>query len=66
MFEFQKTALTQQTHLYRLFRDTRPVSYDTVLKLWESDSEFILWFSEQLAQSPFEACLLYTSPSPRD
>ena len=54
-FEFQKTALTQQTHLYRLFRDTRPVSYDTVLKLWESDSEFILWFSQQLAQSPFEA-----------
>jgi len=54
-FEFQKTALTEQTHLFRLYRDGRLVSYDTVLKLWQTDSEFVLWFSQQLVQSPFEA-----------
>ena len=55
MFDLLNVKISPQCHHFKLYNDDQPVSYQSVLKLWQTDRDFTLWFSEQLAKSSFEA-----------
>lgn len=49
----------------RIQEGVGPLTWGEVIALWRSRPEFVDWFSERLAQAPFEALFWETPPLTR-
>lgn len=63
MWKLQQKSLSEAGMLrFQVVEDSQVVRFADVLKLWQEDTEFSLWFTEMLAALPFTAFRWETPP----
>ncbi len=62
MFDVHSVDLSDSTTQYKLVQNGRSINFGEVLRLWQDDPEFCLWYSSVLAASRFSAFRWETPP----
>lgn len=62
MFEVKMSPLDSSTHRYTLFKQGQILSYQEVLELWQTSSQFCEFFSDILARDSFKEFCFETPP----